>query len=70
MDPTPNPTLNLQAAQDAGMDTVGTIMQWYGRANPNPTPTPTPTPTPNLKKRYPGLARGTAGTTDTPSLGA
>ena len=22
----------LQAAQAAGMDTVGTIMQWYGRA--------------------------------------
>ena len=49
----------LQAAQAAGMDTVGTIMQWYGRAltfTPTPTLTPiiltptpiilTPTPTP------------------------
>ena len=46
----------LQAAQAAGMDTVGTIMQWYGRAltfTPTPTltpitltPTQTQTPTP------------------------
>ena len=37
----------LQAAQAAGMDTVGTIMQWYGRAL-KLTPTPTPTLTPSL----------------------